>query len=161
HHSVSHRVVPVLNHKQLMKGIMKIRNLTPLGKYSSTWTCVAIVLAQSAFAAALNGAPVKMPGLTAPAQVTRDTLGIAHIEAKNEHDLFFLQGYTSAEDRLFQMDTTRRIASGTLAELLGEGALAQDVQLRTIGLRRAAERSLAVQSTRVLAALNAYADGVN
>jgi penicillin G amidase len=138
---------------------MKSKILTPLGKYSLTAACVAFALAQSSFAAGTD--TVKMPGLTAPAQVTRDTLGIAHIEAKNEHDLFFLQGYTSAEDRLFQMDTTRRIASGTLAELLGEGALAQDVQLRTIGLRRAAERSLAVQSTRVLAALNAYADGVN
>ena len=99
--------------------------------------------------------------LEAPAQITRDELGIAHIQARNEHDLFFLQGYVHAEDRLFQMDVSRRLGSGRLAELLGQGALATDVQLRTIGLHRAAERSLAALSLRVRAAVEAYADGVN
>ena len=78
--------------------------------------------------------------------MVRDIDGIAHIRASNEHDLFFLQGWVHAGDRLFQMDVTRRQASGTLAELLGQGALPSDVQLRTIGLRRAAERSLPAQS---------------
>ena len=117
----------------------------------------AIVLAQNSS----SGAPVHLPGLTAAARITRDTDGIAHIRAQNEHDLFFLQGYVHAQDRLFQMDVSRREASGTLAELLGPGALAQDVQLRTIGLRRAAVRSLPVISPRTRAALQAYADGVN
>jgi penicillin amidase len=59
------------------------------------------------------------------------------------------------------MDVARRTASGTLAELLGPAALAQDVELRTLGLRRAAERSLTVVSLRALNVLQAYADGVN
>ena len=84
-----------------------------------------------------SGAPVRLPSLKAAARITRDSDGIAHIRAQNEHDLFFLQGYVHAEDRLFQMDVSRREASGTLAELLGPSALAEDVQLRTIGLRRA------------------------
>jgi penicillin amidase len=84
-----------------------------------------------------SGAPVQLPSLKAAARITRDSDGIAHIRAQNEHDLFFLQGYVHAEDRLFQMDVSRREASGTLAELLGPAALAEDVQLRTIGLRRA------------------------
>jgi penicillin amidase len=67
----------------------------------------------------------------------------------------------AAQDRLFQMDEFRRTASGTLAELLGDGALAQDVQMRVIGTRRSAEGSLPVQSARVQALLQAYADGVN
>jgi penicillin amidase len=104
---------------------------------------------------------VKLPELEAAAHITRDHWGVAHISARNEHDLFFLQGYAHAQDRLFQMDVSRRIASGTLAELVGEAALAQDVQLRTIGLHRAAERSLDVQSVRVKTALNAFAQGVN
>src|SRR5262245_54918526 len=104
-----------------------------------------------------QGPPIKMPQLQSAAQVTRDANGVAHILAGNDHDLFLLQGYVHAQDRLFQMDVNRRLASGTLAELLGEGALAQDVQLRTLGLRRAAERSLAVQSARVRAILDAYA----
>ncbi len=75
--------------------------------------------------------------------------------------MFFLQGWVHARDRLFQMDLTRRQASGTLAELVGKAALPGDVAARTIGLRRAAERSLAAAPSDLRAALTAYADGVN
>ena len=75
--------------------------------------------------------------------------------------MLYLQGFTHAQDRLFQMDVTRRQAEGTLGELLGAGALPSDVQLRTFGLRRAAERSLPILSQNVRDALGAYADGVN
>ncbi|MDZ7651500.1 MAG: penicillin acylase family protein [Burkholderiaceae bacterium] len=105
--------------------------------------------------------PSKLAGLQAAAQVSRDTYGIAHIKAGNDHDLYFMQGWVHAQDRLFQMDYNRRQASGTLAELLGPAALAADVELRTIGIRRAAERSLAVISPEARAAIEAYAEGVN
>jgi penicillin G amidase len=95
------------------------------------------------------------------ATIARDTLGIPHLSARNERDLMFLQGYVHAQDRLFQMDATRRQADGTLAELLGNAALSSDVQLRTFGLRRAAERSLPLLSRATSDALKAYADGVN
>ena len=95
------------------------------------------------------------------AGVTRDAAGIARIHARTAHDLYFLQGWAHAQDRLFQMDVRRRQAGGTLAELLGPGALAGDVQLRTIGLHRAAARSLPVVSARARAGLAAYAEGVN
>ena len=103
----------------------------------------------------------KLPGLHAVAWIIRDTNDIPHIQATDEHDVAFLQGYVHAQDRLFQMDVSRREASGTLAELVGPAALAQDVQLRTLGLRRAAERSLPLQSPRAQVILQAYADGVN
>ena len=99
--------------------------------------------------------------LKSPAAIVRDTNGIAHVYAFNEHDLYFLQGYIHAHDRLFQMDVSRRTASGTLAALLGQGALPDDVQLRTLGLRRAAERSASAYSMRVRSALEAYTAGVN
>lgn len=105
--------------------------------------------------------PSKLAGLQAAAQVSRDTYGIAHIKAGNDRDLYFMQGYVHAQDRLFQMDYNRRQASGTLAELLGPAALTADVELRTIGIRRAAERSLAVISSEARAAVEAYAQGVN
>ena len=76
----------------------------------------------------------------------RDEFGIPHISARNERDLVLLQGYVHAQDRLFQMDVTRRQADGTLAELVGSAALGTDVQLRTFGLRHAAERSLPILS---------------
>ena len=104
---------------------------------------------------------VQLPGLQAACSVVRDSNDVPHIRAGNDHDLFFMQGYIEAQDRLFQMDVSRRRASGTLAELIGPGALAQDVQLRIMGLRRAAERSLPLQSERVRSILQAYSDGVN
>jgi penicillin G amidase len=105
--------------------------------------------------------PVDIPGLEGPASVDRDANGIAHIRAGSRHDLFFLQGWVHAQDRLFQMDVRRRQADGTLAELLGPAALPTDVQLRTIGLHRAAARSLPALSADARAVLAAYADGVN
>jgi penicillin G amidase len=102
-----------------------------------------------------------LPGLEAPAQIVRDGLGVPHIYAKSERDAYFLVGYVQAQDRLFQMDQSRRQASGTLAELLGSGALASDVQLRTLGLRRAAERSLDAISEESVHGLGAYSNGVN
>src|SRR5262245_14909120 len=75
----------------------------------------------------------EIPGLRAVAAVVRDVDGVPHLKAANAHDLFFLQGWVHAGDRLFQMDVTRRRASGTLAELIGGSALASDVQLRTFG----------------------------
>jgi penicillin G amidase len=126
------------------------------------FTLVLIAALAPANAAHAHGNDgLRLPGLRAPASVTRDVDGIAHIAASNEHDMLYLQGWVHASDRLFQMDVTRRQASGTLAELLGQAALAGDVQARTIGLRRAAERSLPVQSPEAKAALSAYADGVN
>jgi penicillin G amidase len=96
-----------------------------------------------------------------PAQIVRDRDGIPHIFAGSELDLAYLTGYAQARDRLFQLDTTRRQADGTLAELLGGAAVPGDVMLRTVGLRRAAERSLPLASPEVRAALAAYARGIN
>lgn len=104
-------------------------------------------------------------GLQQDVEVIRDRFGIPHIYAANDADAYFMLGYVHAQDRLFQMDVNRRTASGTLGELLGPGpnnqVLGSDVQFRTIGLRRAAERSLAAYSPEAIAVLQAYANGVN
>ena len=138
--------------------------------------CLVVVPAATATAGATGtGIPagmrsstvVRMPGLDAAARLIQDRDGITHIEAASSHDLFFLQGWVHARDRLFQMDVSRREPSGTLAELLGKAALPYDVQARTIGLRRAAERSWAAlnlpgsPAADLRDALTAYADGVN
>jgi penicillin G amidase len=102
-----------------------------------------------------------IPGLSHPASLTVDSAGITHVDASSLHDAYFLNGWVHARDRLFQMDVNRREPSGTLAELLGKAALASDVQARTIGLRRAAQRTWAVAPMDLKAALQAYADGVN
>jgi len=106
-------------------------------------------------------AEVMLAGLEAPARVVRDSNGIPHIKAANDHDLFFMQGRIHAQDRLFQMDLLRRSAAGTLAEVLGLSALPTDAETRTIGLSRAAVLSLDAHSPEMVAILQAYSDGVN
>src|SRR5215472_4333046 len=105
--------------------------------------------------------PSRLPGLQAAVRLTQDRNGITYINAGPLHDLFFMQGWVHARDRLFQMDVSRREPSGALAELLGKAALPSDVQARTIGLRRAAERSWAAAPADLRAAVSAYTDGVN
>jgi penicillin amidase len=95
------------------------------------------------------------------ATVERMVNNIPRITADNDYDAIFANGYMHAMDRLFQMDLTRRQASGTLAEVLGDGALGADVQMRTLGLRRAAQASLPAVSAESQLWLQAYADGVN
>jgi penicillin amidase len=104
---------------------------------------------------------VVIPNLDNRVALLRDEEGIPHIFAQNPQDLFLAQGWVHARDRLFQMDVLRRQASGTLAELVGPEALESDIQLRTIGLRRAAERSREILTPQTQDALTAYAEGVN
>jgi penicillin G amidase len=121
----------------------------------------ALVLTLLAPAAARADTTTTVAGLLDSVQVVRDEHDIPHIFANNEHDLFFMQGWITAEDRLFQMDVARHTASGRAAELLGADSLADDVQLRQVGLRRGAEASLPILSQPLKDALQAYADGVN
>ncbi len=126
---------------------------------------LGIVFFTGLLPAATHAQPTELSGLGNDAFIFRDSNGIPHICAGSERDAFFMQGYAEAEDRFFQMDTLRHTFSGTLAELVGQGALASDVQLRTFGLRRAAEASLAAYQAAglsdTMAALDAYAKGVN
>ncbi|MBE3599408.1 MAG: penicillin acylase family protein [Limnochordaceae bacterium] len=104
---------------------------------------------------------LRLPGLIGPVRVVEDTLGIPHVVARTEHDAAFAIGYLQARDRLFEMDVSRRRAEGTLAELLGSAALSEDVQMRTLGLSRAAARSLERLSPGARGELEAFAAGVN
>lgn len=99
--------------------------------------------------------------LTAPASVSFDTLGEPHIRAASIEDALFVQGYVTAQDRLWQMDGLRRYAGGDLAEILGAPGLAADRESRQLRLRRIAEASYATLPADDRAALAAYARGVN
>ena len=104
---------------------------------------------------------IKVAGLDYPVTVIRDADGIPHIYAKTEHDLVFAQGWMQAEDRLFQMDFSRRSANGSVAELLGPAAIPADVQIRTLGILRGAQASAAGAPPELRAAFAAFAAGVN
>ena len=86
--------------------------------------------------------PMPVSGISAPVSVTRDGHGVATIEAATLDDLFFAQGYVTAQDRLFQMDLMRRAATGELSEVVGDLALKHDRQQRILGIRAAAEIGL-------------------
>ena len=104
---------------------------------------------------------LKLSGLTAPVIVTRDSLGVPNIAADNLHDLFFAQGFVTAQDRLWQMDMTRRYASGDLSEVLGPEYIETDKEQRILGLRQVAEKMVEQMSPEERARFQAYADGVN
>ena len=104
---------------------------------------------------------INLTKLNAPAKIARNSHGIAHIFASNRHDMFYALGVAHAQDRMFQMDMSRRFGSGRLAELVGQRAVPVDARMRTLGLRRAAEGSWTHLSAAEQAALTAYADGVN
>ncbi|NCS32688.1 penicillin acylase family protein [bacterium] len=70
-------------------------------------------------------------GLTAPVTVSRDTSGIPHLQAENAHDLFFAQGFVTAQDRLWAMESQRRAARGTLSEIVGERGLKNEVVVKS------------------------------
>lgn len=102
-----------------------------------------------------------VPGLREPVTVIRDRWGVPHIFARNRHDLYFAQGYVTAQDRLFQMDVSRRAAAGRLAEVFGEALVETDKFLRTFGLWRAAQAMEAALSPEAREVAEAYAAGVN
>ncbi len=99
--------------------------------------------------------------LEKPAEVVRDGLGVPHIEAGDDDDLFFLQGFVSAQDRLFQMDFLRRKAAGRLAEILGKTALKSDRQAQTLGMEEIAAMHARELDPAARRAFAAYARGVN
>lgn len=102
-----------------------------------------------------------LPGLEATVDVYRDTLGVPHIYASTQHDLFFSQGYVHAQDRFWQMDFWRHIGSARLSELFGESQLEADRFLRTLGWTRIVQQELEAATPQTMAILEAYAEGVN
>jgi penicillin amidase len=102
-----------------------------------------------------------MQGLEGPVDIYRDQIGIPHIFATTDHDLFFAQGYVHAQDRFWQMDFWRHQGAGRLSELMGEATLETDIFLRTLGWERVARQELEMLDPEYLAVLEAYSAGVN
>lgn len=109
---------------------------------------------------------LSVAGLSAPVSVIRDQHGVPHIKAVNLSDLFFAQGYVTAQDRLWQMDVSRRAAAGELSEILppklfGDGILKLDRRQRILGIRVIAEQAANSLSGTDKQYMEAYARGVN
>lgn len=102
-----------------------------------------------------------VPGLRQPVEILRDRWGIAHIYAQTEEDLFFAQGYSAARDRLFQFEMWRRQATGTVAEILGEGELERDIGARLLRFRGDMQAELRHYHPRGERIVQAFVRGVN
>lgn len=124
-----------------------------------TWYCVNVVGGFDARALTRGRVTDSYP--RAPVTILRDGRDIPHIVAASERDAFFAQGFVEGSDRLFQMDLTRRYATGTLAEVLGVRALPTDREQRYYDVRDVVGRQWKAMDPRDRAALEAFSAGVN
>jgi penicillin G amidase len=99
--------------------------------------------------------------VTQPVEVDRDALGVPHIKARTIDDAWFVEGYTTAEDRMFQMDGLRRLAAGELSAVVGPSTIESDRESRRLRMRRIAEQVYTEMTPSDKSAAQAYARGVN
>jgi penicillin G amidase len=99
--------------------------------------------------------------ISSRATIARDALGVPHITAGQWEDAIFLQGYATAQDRLWQMDVLRRLAAGELSEVFGASTLELDQDARRFRMRRIAEDHARALPPTERAIFAAYARGVN
>lgn len=95
------------------------------------------------------------------AQVRFDERGIPYVETSSDRDLWLVEGYVHASDRMFQMDMLRRAARGQMSQVFGEQCLIDDKLVRSIGISQIADAELKKLSQDVRAFLDAYSMGVN
>ncbi|HXI28789.1 MAG TPA: penicillin acylase family protein, partial [Vicinamibacterales bacterium] len=122
---------------------------------------VGLTRATGAAPGAETPKPLAVEGLRDSVDLLRDRWGVHHIYAKNEHDLFFTQGYTAARDRLFQFELWRRQATGTVAEILGRKELKRDIGTRLHMFRGDLKAELNWYHPHGEAIITAYVEGVN
>ncbi|HEX2909642.1 MAG TPA: penicillin acylase family protein [Chloroflexia bacterium] len=109
----------------------------------------------------ING-KLQFEGLLEQVEVIRDRMGVPHIFAGNQSDLFFAQGFVQAQDRFWQLELQRRLAAGRLAEIFGPAALEADRFLRRVELYRQAEKSYNwILQHEDASPLQRFAEGVN
>ncbi|MCE7864954.1 MAG: penicillin acylase family protein [Bacteroidetes bacterium CHB5] len=114
-----------------------------------------------ALACSKNQNTLQVAGLQQPVEILRDSAGVNHIYAQNEHDLFFAQGYCAAKDRLFQFEIWRRQATGTVAEILGEAELKRDIGTRLFKYRGDLKKELNHYHPNGEAIITAFTEGIN
>jgi penicillin amidase len=139
---------------------MKPSELTTAVRYGLlSW--LLSFLASTPLLAQENPVTITAPGLQAPVEIRGDRWGIPHIYAKNQHDLFFAQGYNAARERLFQLEIWRRRVTGTLAELQGPKALDRDIGARLLRPRLDLVKEMNFYHPDGAHIITAFVDGVN
>jgi penicillin amidase len=106
-------------------------------------------------------AQITLPSIGRSVEILRDVWGVPHIYAESESDLLFAQGFIHAQDRLFQMEVTRRVGSGRISEIIGPSGMEIDRIARFFGWPKAIKAQLDGADSFVQDTLSAYSDGVN
>ncbi|HMR40839.1 MAG TPA: penicillin acylase family protein [Ignavibacteria bacterium] len=104
---------------------------------------------------------INVRGISNRVNIYKTELGVSHIFAENEEDMYFSLGYTHAQDRLWQMDLSRRVAEGKLSEIFGIDLLDYDILFRTIGIDQVVLKQYDKLSQKTRSVLEAYTRGVN
>jgi penicillin amidase len=104
---------------------------------------------------------IELAGLGGPVRARRDRWGVPHVEAGSAADLWFAEGFCHGQDRLWQMDFYRRALSGRVSEFAGDEGLPVDRLMRTLGMRRTAEREAASLDPELRTLLERFCEGVN
>src|SRR6056297_1289232 len=104
---------------------------------------------------------IEAPGLTDVVTVTRNEYAVPTITAKNDADLYFAWGYVNAQDRMFQLEVTRRIGQGRISEFAGKSTLDKDIFLRAVGFYRTAQEAVKKLDPMTRDAMQRYVDGIN
>ena len=144
-----------------MAGVFRILLRIAIGSIALVVCAVVVAYYLAARSLPDYDAELELPGALGKIEVVRDTANVPHIFADQDQDVFFGLGYVHAQDRLWQMSMMRRTAQGRLSEIFGPDTVHIDTYMRHLDLYSTAVRSLSVQSPETLAALNAYARGVN
>ncbi|MFO7616318.1 MAG: penicillin acylase family protein [Bacteroidales bacterium] len=107
------------------------------------------------------GKDLQLNGLDNQVEVLRDSLGIPHVYASSEKDLYMAVGYLQAQDRLWQMDLLRRVTTGRLSEIFGEDLINADLLFRSLKMTEKSRGILEEAGPDILSALEAFSSGVN
>ena len=109
----------------------------------------------------LTSGAEKLPGLSADVRVWRDGYGVPHIFAANMNDAARALGYLHASERLYQMEVSRHVGQGRIAEIAGADVVGVDKFIRTLGFYKLAQSSYDALTPDAKGRLDAYAEGVN
>ncbi len=145
----------------MSKSRVKLCLFTLFCVIASTLPSVPSLAQTSTRPAPENSATLQLDALRVSVAVRADERGIPYIEASNEEDLYFAQGYVTASGRLWQMDLLRRTARGELSEIFGNSTLEEDKRRRAYGFAVVAEAAVASLTPQLRRVIDAYARGVN
>lgn len=127
---------------------------------------VIVLIASGAYMYLRTGLPdyttnLTAASLTAPVSIERNRFAVPTVTAKNMDDLYFAWGYVNAQDRMFQMEFTRRVGQGRITEFAGEDALSKDIFLRSVRFHERAKDYAKALDPRYRLLYQRYVDGIN